>query len=74
MCSCKESIQEYLFCQEKIKENMQKLKNECPDKVINFLLKKESKTTYEKVINCTWADIIDKKYLLKLIKTKCEDL
>jgi hypothetical protein len=74
MSSCSESIKDYLFTQEKIKNNMIKLKDECPDKVLQFMLSRESKTTIKKLIDCTWSDFTDKKYLLKLIKQKCEDL
>lgn len=74
MSSCSESIEDYLFTQEKIKNNMIKLKDECPDKVLQFMLSRESKTTIKKLIDCTWSDFTDKKYLLKLIKQKCEDL
>lgn len=74
MSSCSESIEDYLFTQEKIKNNMIKLKDECPDKVLRFMLSRESKTTIKKLIDCTWSDFTDKKYLLKLIKQKCEDL
>jgi len=45
MSSCRESIEDYLYAQEKIKKNMSKLKDECPDKVLRFMLKRESTTT-----------------------------
>jgi hypothetical protein len=74
MSSCSESIEDYIYGQEKIKSNMLKLKDECPDKVLNFILSKESKTTIKKLMDCTWSDYSDKKYILKLIKIKCDDL
>lgn len=74
MSPCKDSIQDYLYFQEQIKQNMQKLQDKCPDKVIKFLLARESQTTLNKMINCTWSDSMDKKYLSKLLKIKCEDL
>lgn len=74
MSSCSDSIEDYLYAQEKIKKNMSKLKNECPDKVLNFILARESITTIKKLIDCTWSDFADKKHLFKITKLKCEDL
>lgn len=74
MSPCKDSIQDYLYFQEQIKQNMQKLQDKCPNKVIKFLLARESQTTLNKMINCSWSDSMDKKYLSKLLKIKCEDL
>ena len=74
MSSCGESIKDYLYDQEKIKKNMIKLKDECPDKVLNFMLSRESKHTIKKLIDCTWSDFSDKKHLLRITKLKCGDL
>lgn len=74
MSSCSESIENYLYTQEKIKKNMLKLKDECPDKVLQFILSRESKHTIKKLIDCSWSDFLDKKHLSKLNKIKCEDL
>lgn len=74
MSSCKESIQDYLYFQEQIKQNMQKLQDKCPEKVLKFLLAKESQTTLNKVKDCTWSDSLDKKYLIKVLKNRCEDM
>ena len=74
MTSCSESIEDYLYAQEKIKKNMEKLKNNCPEKILNFLLKRESNTTIERLVNCTWSDSVDKKLYFKLLKTSCDDL
>lgn len=74
MSSCRENIEHYINCQETIKENLKKLKEECPDKVLNFLLKNEAQTTKDRLINCTWADNIDKKYLYKLLVRTCDKL
>ena len=74
MSPCKDSIQDYLYFQERIKLNMNEIKDKCPEKVIKFLLARESQTTLNKMINCTWSDSMDKKYLSKLLKIKCEDL
>lgn len=74
MSSCSESIEDYLYAQEKIKKNMLKLKDECPDKVLSFILSRESTNTIKKLIDCTWSDFSDKKHILKLLKIKCDDL
>ena len=74
MSSCSESIEDYLYAQEKIKKNMTKLKDKCPDKVLNFMLSRESTSTIKKLIDCTWSDFSDKKHLLKITKLKCGDL
>jgi len=74
MSSCSESIEDYLYSQEKIKKNMSNLKNECPDKVLKFMLLKESTSTIKKLIDCTWSDFSDKKHLSKITKLKCGDL
>ena len=74
MSSCSESIEDYLYAQEKIKKNMSKLKDKCPDKVITFMLSRESKHTIKKLIDCTWSDFCDKKHISKITKLKCEDL
>ena len=74
MSSCSESIEDYLYTQEKIKKNMTKLKDECPDKVLRFMLSRESTTTIKKLIDCTWSDFSDKKHLSKITKLKCGEL
>ena len=74
MPSCSETIKLYIMQQEKIKENMNKLLEECPDKVLKFLLQKESNTTLNNLINCTWTDSLDKKYIQKIIKKTCNNL
>lgn len=74
MLSCSETFKHYLLQQEIIKENMRKLSDECPDKVLKFLLVKEYKSTTKNLIDCTWLDNIDKKYLSKTLKVKCNDL
>ena len=74
MSSCSESIEDYLYAQEKIKKNMLMLKDECPDKVLIFILSRESTSTIKKLIDCTWSDFSDKKHLFKITKLKCKDL
>lgn len=74
MSSCSNSIEDYLYAQEKIKKNMSKLKDECPDKVLKFMLLRESTSTIKKLIDCTWSDFSDKKHLFKITKLKCKDL
>jgi hypothetical protein len=74
MLDCSESIKDYLYAQEQIKKNMSKLKDECPDKVLKFMLSRESKHTIKKLIVCTWSDFSDKKHLSRITKLKCGDL
>ena len=71
---CRESIETYLYIQGKIKDNMTNLAKECPEKVIKFLLEKESAKTIDNLKNCTWSDSSDKKTLLKLLTDKCKNL
>jgi hypothetical protein len=74
MSSCSDTIKHYILQQEKTKENMNKLSKECPDKVLKFLLQKESTTTINKLIDCSWTDTFDKKYILKITKKTCKEL
>ena len=74
MLPCDEGIKDYLYAQEQIKKNMSRLKYQCPVTVLNFMLQKESENTIKKLIDCTWSDHLDKKFLLKINKLKCEDL
>ena len=70
---CKDNIKEYLYYQEKIKNNMNKIKHECPDKVLSFMVMNESSKTINKLITCNWIDSVDKKFINKVLKTRCED-
>ena len=74
MNDCKESLETYLLSQEYIKNNMKNLSQECPDKVIKFMLKKESNETLNKLINCSFSDSLDKKYFEKLLINTCDKL
>lgn len=74
MTDCKESIESYLITQEHILNNMKNLSKECPDKVLKFLLLNESKDIHNKLINCTFSDSLNKKYIMKLFINKCEQL
>ena len=40
---------------------MSKLKNECRDKVLSFILSRESTSTIKKLIDCTWLNFFNKK-------------
>ena len=74
MNDCIESFETYLLSQEYIKNNMKKLSKECPDKVLKFMLKKESSETFNKLINCSFSDSLDKKYFEKLLINTCDKL
>ena len=62
MNDCKESIISYLMLQEHIKNNMKELSKECPDKVLKFMLLPEYKETSSKLSDCSFADVLNKKY------------
>ena len=72
--SCSISIKDYLLAQEIIKNNMKNIQKECPEKVLKFLLTTESQNTINKLVYCSWSDSIDKKHMIKLLKTKCDQL
>lgn len=61
MTDCSLSIAEYLAHQEAIKYKLYALKDECPMEVLKYLLKRESKIRINKVIDCSYADHLDKK-------------
>ena len=72
--SCSISIKDYLLAQEIIKNNMKNIQKECPEKVLKFLLTTESQNTINRLVDCSWSDSIDKKHMIKLLKTKCDQL
>lgn len=72
--SCSQTINYYLKEQEIIKQNMNNLSKECPDKVLKFLLKSESKNTIHKLIDCSWTDYFDKKFTQKTLLKTCDEL
>ena len=53
-------------CPRKNKKEYVKIKDKCPDKVLRFMLSRESKHTIKKLIDCTWSDFSDKKHLSKI--------
>ena len=53
---------------------MNNLSKECPDKVLKFLLKSESKNTIDKLIDCSWTDNFDKKFIKKILLKTCDEL
>jgi len=67
-------ILNYFEYDNKIKNNLAELSKECPDKVLQFLLKPESKTTITKLHYCEFSDSIDKKFLNKLLIRSCDQL
>ena len=46
-----------------LKYGRQKAKRQNLDKVLKFMLLKESLTTIDRLIDCSWSDLADKKYL-----------
>lgn len=72
---CSISIAEYLQYREAIKEKLNIIKNECPKDVMNYLLKKESVSRMNKLIDCEYSDRSDKKLFLEFSKlNSCEQL
>lgn len=61
MADCSISIAEYFAYQEAVKKKLQDLKDECPMEVLQYLLKRESTNRMNKVIDCSYADKLDKK-------------
>lgn len=68
MMDCSMSIMEYFAYQEAIKDKLHGLKNECPMEVLKYLLKKESKTRMNRVIDCSYSDTLDKKRYIEFTK------
>ena len=68
MTDCSISIAEYFAYQEAIKRKLYDLKDECPKEVLNFLIKKESTSRMNKVIDCSYTDTLDKKRYIEYTK------
>ena len=61
MTDCSISIAEYFAYQEAIKYKIHDLKDECPLDVLKYLLKRESTSGMNRVIDCSYTDTLDKK-------------
>lgn len=68
MTDCSISIAEYFAYQDAIKRKLYDLKDECPKEVLNFLIKKESTSRMNKVIDCSYTDTLDKKRYIEYTK------
>lgn len=72
---CSLSIAEYFAYQEAIKDKLHGLKDECPLEVLKYLLKKESKSRMNRVIDCSYTDTLDKKRYIEFTKLdSCKSL
>jgi hypothetical protein len=75
MTDCSISIAEYFAYQEAIKNKLWGLKDECPVEVLNYLLKRESITRMNRVIDCSYTDKLDKKRYIEYTKLdNCKSL
>ena len=75
MTDCSISIAEYFAYQEAIKHKLHRLKDECPMEVLNYLLKRESITRMNRVIDCSYTDTLDKKRYIEYTKLdSCKSL
>jgi hypothetical protein len=68
MADCSISIAEYFAYQEAIKHKLSSLKDECPMEVLNYLLKRESISRMNRVIDCSYPDKFDKKRHIEYTK------
>lgn len=72
---CSIAIAEYLAYQEAIKLKLHDLKDECPSDVLKYLLKKESISRVNKIIDCSYTDKFDKKRYFEYTRlSNCESL
>lgn len=75
MTDCSISISEYFAYQAAIKHKLYGLKDECPMEVLNYLLKQESATRINKIIDCSYVDTLDKKRYTEYTKlNSCKSL
>lgn len=75
MADCSISIAEYFAYQEAIKHKLCGLQDECPLDVLKYLLKRESTSRMNKVIDCSYKDTLDKKRYVEFTKLdSCESL
>lgn len=75
MVDCSISIVEYFAYQEDIKHKLHGLKNECPLDVLKYLLRRESTSRMNRVIDCSYTDTLDKKRYIEYTKLdNCKSL
>jgi len=75
MTDCSISIAEYFAYQEAIKYKIHDLKDECPMDVLKYLLKRESTSRMNRVIECSYTDTLDKKRYIEYTKLdSCKSL
>ena len=75
MTDCSISIAEYFAYQEAIKKKLRGLQDECPVDVLKYLVKRESVTRMNKVIDCSYTDTLDKKRYVEFTKLdSCKSL
>ena len=75
MTDCRISFAEYFAYQEAIKDKLRGLKDECPMEVLNYLLKRESISRINRVIDCSYTDTLDKKRYIEYTKLdNCKSL
>jgi len=75
MTDCSISIAEYFAYQEAIKHKLRGLQDECPLDVLKYLLKRESTSRMNKVIDCSYTDTLDKKRYVEFTKLdSCKSL
>jgi len=65
---CSISMSEYFAYQEAIKLKLQGLKDDCPMDVLKYLLKRESTSRMNRVIDCSYTDTLDKKRYVEYTK------
>jgi hypothetical protein len=72
---CSVAISEYFGYQIIIKNKLNNLQKECPEEVLKYLLKHETKSRMDKVIKCQYTDHFDKKLYLELTNMdSCKNL
>jgi len=75
MSDCSISIAEYFAYQEAIKHKLRGLQDECPIDVLKYLIKRESVSRMNKVIDCLYTDTLDKKRYVEFTKLdSCKSL
>ena len=75
MADCSISIAEYFAYQEAIKKSLRELQHECPIDVLKYLLKRESISRMNRVIDCSYTDTLDKKRYIEYTKLdSCKSL